>query len=165
LTKHARCCVCTGNLSVLQEYIMNKLQKQLEKLGSEKGALQRERSDLQKQCGELAGAVDKLNKDKVSLCWLAALQQMSATVAGRAHLQWRCKAQQQACGAGVFRPAAAAVHACPVLRWCSACMSLFIGPTHSVRCTPCKAVHTGLPHWRAMNVLCVSRELLTLSSC
>jgi chromosome segregation ATPase len=46
---------------------MNKLQKQVEKLGSEKGALQRERSELQKQCGELAGAVDKLNKDKVSL--------------------------------------------------------------------------------------------------
>lgn len=49
----------------VQEYIMNKLQKQVEKLGSEKGALQRERSDLQRQCGELAGAVDKLNKDKV----------------------------------------------------------------------------------------------------
>ncbi len=46
---------------------MNKLQKQVEKLGSEKGALQRERSDLQRQCSELAGAVDKLNKDKVLL--------------------------------------------------------------------------------------------------
>jgi len=53
--------------SATQEYIMNKLQKQLEKLGSEKGTLQRERSELQRQCSELAGAVDKLNKDKV---WL-----------------------------------------------------------------------------------------------
>lgn len=55
-------------LPVLQEYIMNKLQKQLEKLGGEKGSLQRERSELQKQVGELAGAVDKLNKDKVRAC-------------------------------------------------------------------------------------------------
>lgn len=46
---------------------MNKLQKQLEKLGSEKGTLQRERSELQRQCSELSGAVDKLNKDKVCM--------------------------------------------------------------------------------------------------
>lgn len=44
---------------------MNKLQKQLDTLGGEKSALQRERSDLQKTVSELAGAVDKLNKDKV----------------------------------------------------------------------------------------------------
>lgn len=49
---------------------MNKLQKQLEKLGSEKGTLQRERSELQRQCSELAGAVDKLNKDKVTVTQL-----------------------------------------------------------------------------------------------
>jgi hypothetical protein len=44
---------------------MNKLQKQLEVLAGEKATLQRERSDLQRQCGELSGAVDKLNRDKV----------------------------------------------------------------------------------------------------
>ncbi len=44
---------------------MNKLQKQLEKLASEKQLLQRERTDLQRQCSEMLIAVDKLNKEKV----------------------------------------------------------------------------------------------------
>jgi hypothetical protein len=51
--------------SLLQEYIMNKLQKQLEKLAGEKATLQRERTDLQRQTSELSAAVDKLNRDKV----------------------------------------------------------------------------------------------------
>lgn len=50
----------------VQEYIMNKLQKQLEKLAAEKGTLQRERTDLQRQCSEMSAAVEKLNRDKVS---------------------------------------------------------------------------------------------------
>jgi cell division protein FtsB len=54
-------------LLLLQEYIMNKLQKQLEKLAGEKATLQRERTDLQRQTSELSAAVDKLNRDKVRL--------------------------------------------------------------------------------------------------
>lgn len=46
---------------------MNKLQKQLEKLASEKTTLQRERADLQRQCSEMTVAVDKLNKEKASV--------------------------------------------------------------------------------------------------
>lgn len=46
---------------------MNKLQKQLEKLASEKQMLQRERTDLQRQCSEMTVAVEKLNKEKVCL--------------------------------------------------------------------------------------------------
>jgi coiled-coil domain-containing protein 6 len=49
------------------EYIVNKLQVQLEKLGSEKKSLLREKSDLQKQVSDLGQAVDKLNRDKVQL--------------------------------------------------------------------------------------------------
>jgi hypothetical protein len=64
---------CFANLTLvlallrllLQEYIMNKLQKQLEKLAGEKATLQRERTDLQRQTSELSAAVDKLNRDKV----------------------------------------------------------------------------------------------------
>lgn len=46
---------------------MNKLQKQLEKLAGEKQLLQRERTDLQRQCSEMTIAVDKLNKEKVCM--------------------------------------------------------------------------------------------------
>lgn len=62
--------------TILQEYIMNKLQKQLEKLASEKQLLQRERTDLQRQCSEMTVAVEKLNKEKVGtcfMCWFAEL--------------------------------------------------------------------------------------------
>jgi hypothetical protein len=38
---------------------------QVDKLGSEKTVLQRERSELQRQVADLGGAVDKLNKEKV----------------------------------------------------------------------------------------------------
>jgi hypothetical protein len=71
---------------------MNKLQKQLEKLGSEKGTLQRERSELQKQCSELAGAVDKLNKDKVRVCVASA----AAGAAGQTDTAATVRDRQQA---------------------------------------------------------------------
>ncbi|KIZ05702.1 coiled-coil domain containing 6-like protein [Monoraphidium neglectum] len=53
-----------------EEMITNTLQKKLEKvaqLASEKAALQRERSELQRHVGDLVGAVDRLNRDKVAL--------------------------------------------------------------------------------------------------
>jgi coiled-coil domain-containing protein 6 len=56
-----------NQLEAEQEYIVNKLQKQVERLGKEKRALQKEKADMQRQVTDLAGAVDKLNRDKVAL--------------------------------------------------------------------------------------------------
>lgn len=39
----------------------------MEQLGSEKAALQREKSELQRQVGSLAGSVDRLAREKVEI--------------------------------------------------------------------------------------------------
>lgn len=56
-----------NQLEAEQEYILNKLQKQVDKLAGEKGALAKEKSDLQRQITDLGASVERLNRDKVVL--------------------------------------------------------------------------------------------------
>lgn len=42
-------CLCLSKYLHVQEYIVNKLQKQLERLAKEKAALQKEKCELQRQ--------------------------------------------------------------------------------------------------------------------
>jgi hypothetical protein len=83
LSANLECTHAVVHLAGESEYIVNKLQVQLEKLGSEKKSLLREKSDLQKQVTDLGQAVDRLNRDKVKL-----EQEMEMEVGGVRTRSW-----------------------------------------------------------------------------
>lgn len=56
-----------NSLEAEQEYITHKLTKQVDKLGSEKAALVREKGELQRHVGDLAAAVTRTRHEKVQL--------------------------------------------------------------------------------------------------
>jgi coiled-coil domain-containing protein 6 len=56
-----------NQLEAEQEYIVNRLQKQVSRLAQEKQSLQNEKNHLQRTVTDLAGSVDRMNRDKVAL--------------------------------------------------------------------------------------------------
>lgn len=56
-----------NQLEAEQEYIVNKLQKQLEGLGKEKIHLQQEKAELRRQVKELHGSAEQLYREKIRL--------------------------------------------------------------------------------------------------